>query len=353
MQTKHILPLTGLRLCAAAWIVVYHFQLQLFTLFPFLSPLLTPFSKLGYQAVPLFFLLSGFILSHNYFPTYSLSQHPRFLFFRFARLWPVHFLTLMLMVAGPELFSLNGDSLKLFAEEILMVRSWFHDELAWNAPAWSIQVEWFAYIFLFPLAFIFFKRIQSWLTLAVLVMLFLAGQACLPSSSFSGRCGSIIFLFLAGSCLYRIRCLVKEPPVEAIIGCGVLLFSCYVLFNQRLSALILFVAFALLIFGLSYERGFLARLLSTKFAVQGGLASYSLYMTHALILRSYVLFFWQQLPDSMLLRFAIFLLTIGALIGTALFVYHFMEEPANRKLRHLSQQTRWMPINKEAKEAAP
>jgi peptidoglycan/LPS O-acetylase OafA/YrhL len=105
MQTKHILPLTGMRLFAAGWVVLYHFQGWLLMLFPFLHPL-APFFGLGYNAVPFFFLLSGFILSHNYFSVYSVSYHPKFVFLRFARLWPVHFTTLVLVILGPDLCSI-------------------------------------------------------------------------------------------------------------------------------------------------------------------------------------------------------------------------------------------------------
>jgi peptidoglycan/LPS O-acetylase OafA/YrhL len=343
MQARHIFPLTGIRLFAASWVVLYHFRGCLLELFPFLQPL-APFFGLGYEAVPLFFLLSGFILSHNYFSDYSLARHPKFVFLRFARLWPVHFVTLLLFVFGPDLFLLKSDSLKSIAEELLMIRSWFHNDLAWNYPAWSISAEWFAYIFIFPLAFILFRRIQSWLCLVIIVTLLLIAQTFLPPNLFPGKCGSIVFLFLAGSGLYRTYCLVKNPPAEIIGICGMFLLLSYVLFNKSLSVLILYVAFALLIFGLSYERGFLARILSAKIAVQGGLASYSLYMTHVLILRSYLFFSWEGSPQSAFARFIIFLTLVGALTGTAFVFHHYIEEPANTKLRRLVGKVRKKPL---------
>jgi peptidoglycan/LPS O-acetylase OafA/YrhL len=300
MQTRHILPLTGVRLFAAGWVVLYHFQGWLLTLFPFLHPL-APIFGLGYNAVPLFFLLSGFILSYNYFSVYSVSYHPKFVFLRFARLWPVHFTTLVLVILGPDLFSvLKGGSLKSILEELLMVRSWFHNDEAWNYPAWSISAEWFAYIFVFPMAFFLFKRLHSWLFVAVLVALFLTAQTFLSPALFPGRCGSIFFLFLAGSGLYRVRCLVKNPPAETLGMCGAFLLLAYAYLCKILPPLILYLAFTLLIFGLSYERGLLARFLSTKIVVLGGLASYSLYMTHFLILRSYLFFTWDSVPQSLI-----------------------------------------------------
>ena len=290
-----------------------------------------------------FFLLSGFILSHNYFSGYSLSQHPHFIFLRFARLWPVHFVILTLMIVGPSLFSMTNDSIKSLAEELLMIRSWFHSEQAWNYPAWSISAEWFAYIFVFPLAFILYKRLKSCLALTIVVALFLTAQALLPLTLLPGRCGSIFFLFLAGSGLYRLFCLVKNPPAEAIALCGALLLGCYVLFSRSISVMVLYIAFALLIFGLSYERGFLARFLSKKIVVQGGLASYSLYMTHALVIRDYLFVFWDRLPGSIILRLMIFVLLVGFLAGTAFIFYHYIEEPANRALRRSYNKIRGKP----------
>lgn len=301
--------------------------------------LLHPFSQLGYEAVPLFFILSGFILSHNYFFDYSIAKHPKFVFLRFARLWPVHFVTLMLVALGPQLLHLKSISLAGLLEELFMVRLWFHSEPAWNTPAWSISAEWFAYICVFPLAFILFKRIRWVPGLVIIVALFLMAQVSpintilFPSTN---KCGTIFFLFLAGSGLYRIRSLVKNPPAEAMVWCGLFFLLAYVLFNRILSELVLYVAFALLVFGLSYERGFLARILSTKFMVQGGLASYSLYMTHNLVIQTFIFYSWdswERLPQLIFVRYGLLLLVVGAFIGMALFFYRCIEEPANRKLR--------------------
>jgi peptidoglycan/LPS O-acetylase OafA/YrhL len=143
---------------------------------------------------------------------------------------------------------------------------------------------------------------------------------------------------LAGSGLYVFRSLVKNPPAEAIVIVCLLFFVAYLLLNNWLYDCIAYIAFALLIFGLSFERGLLARLLSTRLVVYGGLVSYSLYMTHFLVRRSYLLFFWQNLPESIVLRVVILLFTVGAIAGLALLTYHYVEEPANKKLRALPER---------------
>jgi len=91
----------------------------------------------------------------------------------------------------------------------------------------------------------------------------------------------------------------------------------------------------LLIYGLSYERGFLAKLLSTRIVVLGGLISYSLYMTHALVLRSYLFYFWDwsHSPHGLVVRWLVLMLLAVALFGMAAAFYYYIEVPGNRKLR--------------------
>ncbi len=97
------------------------------------------FTTTGYEAVPLFFLLSGFILSHNYLADYSVAKHPKFIFLRFgSRLWPVHCATLFLLILTPGVLSMSGDRLKSLVEELLMIRSWFESGLCgapWPSPS--------------------------------------------------------------------------------------------------------------------------------------------------------------------------------------------------------------------------
>ena len=343
MQARHILPLTGIRAVAASWVVLYHFHPFLVMLCPALV-VLDCFVKIGYEAVPLFFLLSGFILSHNYFPGYLIAQHPRFVFYRFARLWPVHFVVFIFLVLDTGFPGNIVNQVKSSLNDLLMIGAWF-GQGSRNPPAWSISAEWFAYICVFPLAFLAYRRIRQWPWLVAIVALLL-GVHTSPVNGWlfpaPTRWGSIFFLFLAGSGLYQLRCLLKNPPVWVLMTTGVALFLAYGIFNQYLSALVLYLSFALLILGLSYERGLLARILSTKLMVQGGLASYSLYMTHFLIIQAFIFYTWsswKEMPHLPLVaRYGILLLAAGALTGTALLFYRCIEEPMNRKLRRLFEK---------------
>ena len=61
-RPQDLRPLTSLRFFAAMWVVLYHF-------WPNLQPVRPAFVAKGYLGVELFFVLSGFILSHVYLET--------------------------------------------------------------------------------------------------------------------------------------------------------------------------------------------------------------------------------------------------------------------------------------------
>src|SRR5579883_2016917 len=157
--SKDIRPLTGIRFFAAAWVVIFHFRNELSTLIPGFT-WLKPLVMQGYYAVPLFFILSGFILSHTYFSKYSLKRHSEFVFLRFARLWPVHLAAILALVLYMGVLvvhsgHINSDNFPFvqLPSELAMIRCWFSKALIWNYPAWSIHSEWFAYLFVFPIAY--------------------------------------------------------------------------------------------------------------------------------------------------------------------------------------------------------
>ncbi len=77
MRTGEIKALTGLRIVAAVWVVLFHFRPLLAQGAPELSETLAPVLNCGAQGVDLFFILSGFVLTWNYLermgPTWSSS----------------------------------------------------------------------------------------------------------------------------------------------------------------------------------------------------------------------------------------------------------------------------------------
>ena len=66
MRSGEIKALTGLRIIAAMWVVLFHFRPLLRDAAPGFRDALAPVLNCGAQGVDLFFILSGFVLTWNY-----------------------------------------------------------------------------------------------------------------------------------------------------------------------------------------------------------------------------------------------------------------------------------------------
>jgi peptidoglycan/LPS O-acetylase OafA/YrhL len=161
---NQIRSLTSLRGIAALIIVVHHFA---YYGLPQLGAVLSAYSYFfqnGYLAVDLFFILSGFIMTHVYLERFSAgvskSNYWQYLRARFARIYPLHLFTLLVLIglqsielylANPTAFTGKFNLLALFAN-VFMLQAFalncpplFWCDTFWNEPAWSISVEFVIY----------------------------------------------------------------------------------------------------------------------------------------------------------------------------------------------------------------
>jgi peptidoglycan/LPS O-acetylase OafA/YrhL len=72
-----IKALTGLRIVAAVWVVLFHFRPMLSDISPDFRENLAPVLNCGAQGVDLFFILSGFVLAWNYLDRMGRSWSAR------------------------------------------------------------------------------------------------------------------------------------------------------------------------------------------------------------------------------------------------------------------------------------
>ena len=147
---ENLKPLTALRFFAALWVVSYHY-------WPDLTAAARPaLVAKGYLGVEMFFVLSGFILSHVYLASTGEGRfrYGPFLWARLARVYPLHLATLvgvgvMALGAAALGFQLHNDIADwgVLPANLLLVHAWgFAKVAAWNHPSWSISAEWFAYL---------------------------------------------------------------------------------------------------------------------------------------------------------------------------------------------------------------
>ena len=156
-----IRSLTSIRGVAALWIVLHHFWPQTSGQTPF-------FIAKGYLAVDLFFILSGVVLYLVYSNAIRSGKFDIRQFFlkRFARLYPLHLVTMILAIivlcigpwVGFEGRELTYDLGQMIVLHLTLLHAWGMTETGGlNYPSWSISAEAFAYL-LFPiLAFITLK----------------------------------------------------------------------------------------------------------------------------------------------------------------------------------------------------
>ncbi len=338
---KQINSLTGVRFIAAMWVVCFHFSGHLKELLPILNPLQSLFSH-GSSAVLFFFILSGFILSYNYFPSYKYINHLDFIWRRFCRIWPVHTAMIILfyvlfLVCFTLGISIPMDSFNygLLLPEISMVRTWYNFELLMNKPAWSIHAEWFAYFVIFPLAFYFFNKRRGILIVVVPVII-LAIFGYFPFYQIPSSATYIILPFLAGAGIYQLKNnfpLFDKAQYLSLISIVGIVFCLQYINQASIFRAGLYIFFGALIFSLSYEKCIISKLLSSKFFVYGGIISYSLYMSHYLIDFIYYPIFARLHLVNPLAKSAAGILMLLATLGLAAFFYHFIEEPSHRFLR--------------------
>jgi len=149
-RAPRIDALTGLRIFPALAVLLSHLRKP-----PGAGPYLKAFLDSGYAGVTVFFVLSGFVLTHNYFDRFlrqfSLRLVVSYFVARLARVYPLYLL-LLVWVSFPALWlgTVNGS---LWLKHALALQAWtgtLQNAYTFNAPGWSISVEFFLYA-CFPL----------------------------------------------------------------------------------------------------------------------------------------------------------------------------------------------------------
>lgn len=176
---QNLKQLTALRFFAAMWVVSFHF-------WPSLGSAMPKLVAKGYLGVELFFVLSGFILSHVYLRSFGERRfsYTGFLWARLARIYPVHLATLVglgAVVAGAAALGMtSGDKVLAWSSlpaQLTLTQAWgLAPQGGWNHPSWSISAEWFAYLTFPGFAFVAWPlrkrpRLATALALALVIAL--------------------------------------------------------------------------------------------------------------------------------------------------------------------------------------
>jgi peptidoglycan/LPS O-acetylase OafA/YrhL len=302
-QLQSLTPLRGI---AALWVVLYHYAVLYL---PSLHPqYYTDMLEKGYLAVDLFFMLSGFVLAHVYRNAFAADvdeRYRKFLFARIARLYPLHLFVLSLFVATEiadravhyaetgelELVPLEGaQSFTALVANLFMLQGLKASQLSWNYPAWSISVEFMAYlIFPFALPLIWRARWAWKVVLGMLLLSALAWLAYWTKDDFNQWDGPKTLLrclpeFMFGILLYSVyrdgisRSIMRRDVTLLSIISGLIL-----LLHVGAPDLLIIILFPGLILAAVGNTGYAASFLNGRLLKWLGDISYSLYLIHGFV----------------------------------------------------------------------
>lgn len=352
-----ILPLTSIRGFLATWVVLYHYWNDIVRLFPS-ATILDPLVLRGHLAVPAFFILSGLVLAHNYgqrMAVFSWKSTYTFLLLRLFRIYPVHLVTLLVVLAmvlvsrhlGYQLTD-AGYSWDYFVRNLLLMQTWVpHFELNWNYPSWSISSEWFAYL-LFPFAVpLLLRHLTTVWRAALFGLAALAGSVAMMTywhpQAFAEMLLVVPTFFAGASVAYLCRQLRPgtfqhwryAPDILTLAAIA----TCFIPSIAGGVALLMAIFFLMVV--IFYSVGNRCSMLWTGSAtVFLGEVSYSLYMTHTLAQKLIVrLLPAKKFADASVPTKAGVLAVYAALILTlCLGCYYLLENPARQALKNLMKR---------------
>lgn len=351
--------LTSLRFVAAAWVVVFHFK----EYFKGTALDTSPFANYGFLGVDFFFVLSGFVLAHVYWPKLQAGRFDywNFLVRRIGRVYPLHVLTLVVTLAlsiiaakagvsytewnlGEWMKLPKGDILRGLFVHLTMIHAWGSTKgLLFNLPSWSISAEWFAYL-LFPVFALAMRPLLRWpvVLLAVSVVLLLvlntgmllAAKTELLRATWNFGAVRIVPEFAIGIALHRFGERYSLGSTGALAGFAVALAALlmamwlgapYVIVVLLLAAIVALCADA--------ERHGGLRAMQRPFPVLLGEISYSVYLWHFPL---GVLAFDALLAGRGSVSGLVGLALIAAVLAGVTFVswlsYRFVEIPARKAI---------------------
>ncbi|CAI1131472.1 acyltransferase family protein [Serratia quinivorans] len=299
MPTTRLKYLDGLRGIFALTVALSHFFGSQYGWHDY------PFQN-AYISVDFFFILSGFVLSHVYGQALSsgLMNDRKFIFYRFARMYPLHIVTMVVVgiiyLLTQRAFPFDEPFFSGIANIFLLQNMGFVSNWSWNDPSWSISAEFWVSVFLVPWCI---RRVKTNQLLFIALMCYTVlytsfGSLMVAHEMMYGIVTSGFVRCIAGVTLGIAVCRMVQGMGQtglnhmqkSIIGClDMILFAAvvYLVYQKTPIGKLSFLPIplvALLMLSLATLNSWFNKIIGSRIPVWLGDISYSVYLIHTPII---------------------------------------------------------------------
>jgi peptidoglycan/LPS O-acetylase OafA/YrhL len=345
MRIQHV---DGLRGIAIIWVVLYHSYSRWPQKLDFISVTQQiPFFKYGYLGVPLFFMISGFVIFMTLDKSRSLIH---FITKRWLRLFPAMLIATILVYSSSSFFHERPagnpsiidtvPGLLFISPELIHYLSGIHI-YSLEGAFWSLYVE---VVFYFFIGIIYFKFGRDYCIPALFLALMLSYISFALSKigistpyELTTMLGFVHFSwFIIGCVTYEYIQKNTNKTLYIIFIISVILSILRTLYIDELSVILfLFSSSTILLFLSSFFSQKVKYLISNKFLLAFGFISYPLYLIHENALISILVKLERlYLPEYILIASPIFVITLLYIVS---FIIAKYLEP---KLRSVIEKAR-------------
>ena len=290
----------------------------------------------GHLGVPMFWAISGFVFAFVYLDETKTIKGKQFFINRFARLYPLHFATLIIVAFVQfvnfrffENFQIyQSNDLYHFILQFFFISGWgFEKGYSFNAPIWSVSIELVVYVFFF-FSIIYLNKYKFKFVIPIYLLLLTIDKLnILETFTFAGStlidCAK---LFYSGILIFYIQKIFSKKIFLLIISLFLMIMSFIGNFK-------LFLFFpSLLLFFVSIEI-FIHERLKNIFSILGNL-TYAIYLLHIPVQISLILLVgYFNIGNEIFINNYFFVVYIFFMLFLSYFCFNLYEKPINKKIR--------------------
>jgi peptidoglycan/LPS O-acetylase OafA/YrhL len=294
----------------------------------------------GDIAVSIFFVISGIVFSNVYLDEKKNSSFVSFFVKRFARLYPLHILTLFLIIIIQFLFSYIfgsnqlytfNDLYHLFLNIFLLLGIGLEEGRSFNSPVWTVAMEVYVYfVFFFCIAYI--RKYKILFVLLIYSLIIVVDKTNAVELDFIRRYLNLAWfidyarLFFSGVFIFLLEKKFRDSKFLYIGTILLLIITSVIKFY-----FFIFIP-SLVMFFVLIDKIITSKEIKKIFEILGSL-TYSMYLLHTVTFL-YLLFILRVFDKVSFFYLDItFILYLASTILLSLLSFRYFEKPLNIKIR--------------------